>query len=62
VLVINKILFNLVVVSPKLKFAKESTCIVVAPYGSRARSIEHLVTFCIILDCELVKLALLVLR
>jgi hypothetical protein len=61
-LVINKIPFNLVVVSLRLKFAKRSTCIIVAPYRFRARSIEHLVTFCIILDCELVKLALLVLR
>jgi hypothetical protein len=61
-LVINKIPFNLVVVSLRLEFAEGSTCIVVALHGSRARSIEHLVTFCIILDCELVRLALLVLR
>jgi hypothetical protein len=61
-LVINKIPFNLVVVSLRLKFAEESTCIVVAPHRSRARSIKHLVTFCIILDYKLVKLALLVLR
>jgi hypothetical protein len=62
VLIINKIPFNLVVVSLKLEFVKRSTCIVVAPHRSRARSIEHLVTFCIILDCELVRLVLLVLR
>jgi hypothetical protein len=62
VLVINKIPFNLVVVFLRLKFVKESICIVVAPHESRARSIKHLVTFCIILNCELVRLALLVLR
>jgi hypothetical protein len=62
VLVINKIPFNLVVVSSRLEFAKKSTCIVVALHGSRARSIEHLVTFYIILNCKLVKLVLLVLR
>jgi hypothetical protein len=61
-LVINKILFNLVVVSLKLKFAKRSTCIIVALHKSRARFIEYLVTFCIILDYELVRLILLVLR
>jgi hypothetical protein len=49
-LVINRIPFNLVVVSPRLEFAKESTCVVAAPHGSGARSIKHLVTFCIILD------------
>jgi hypothetical protein len=61
-LVINKIPFNLVVVSLRLKFVKESTYIIVAPHKSRARSIKHLVIFCIIFDCELVKLALLMLR
>jgi hypothetical protein len=62
VLVINKILFNLVVVFLRLEFAKESTYIVITPHRSRARFIEYLVTFCIILNCELVRLALLVLR
>jgi hypothetical protein len=62
VLVINKIPFNLVVVSLRLEFAEESTYIVVVLHRSKARSIKHLVTFCIILDCELVKLALFVLR
>jgi hypothetical protein len=61
-LVINKIPFNLVVVSPRLEFAKKSICIIVALHKSRARSIEHLVTFYIILNYKLVKLALLVLR
>jgi hypothetical protein len=61
-LVINKIPFNLVIVFLRLKFAKESTCIIVVSHGSRARFIKHLITFCIILDYKLVKLALLVLR
>jgi hypothetical protein len=49
-LVINRIPFNLVIVSLRLEFAKRSTCVVAAPHGSRARFIKHLVTFCIILD------------
>jgi hypothetical protein len=61
-LVINKIPFNLIVVSPRLEFAKENTYIIVALHRSKARFIEHLVTFCIILDYELVRLALLMLR
>jgi hypothetical protein len=48
--IINKIPFNLVVVSLKLKFAKESTCVIAAPHESGARFIKHLITFCIILD------------
>jgi hypothetical protein len=62
VLVINKIPFNLVVVFLRLKFAKKSTYIIVAPHRSRARFIKHLVTFCIIFDYKLVKLVLLMLR
>jgi hypothetical protein len=61
-LVINKIPFNFVVVSLRLEFAKGSICIIVVLHGFKARFIEHLVIFCIILDCELVRLALLVLR
>jgi hypothetical protein len=61
-LVINKIPFNLVVVFLRLKFAKKNTYIVVALHKSRARSIKHLITFCIILNYKLVRLALLVLR
>jgi hypothetical protein len=49
-LVINKIPFNLVIISLRLEFAKESTCVVAAPHRSKARFIKHLVTFCIILD------------
>jgi hypothetical protein len=49
-LVINRIPFNLVVVSLRLKFAERSTYVVAAPHGSGARFIEHLVTFYIILD------------
>jgi hypothetical protein len=49
-LIINKILFNLVVVSLRLKFAERSTCVVAALHGSGARFIKHLVTFCIILN------------
>jgi hypothetical protein len=49
-LIINRILFNLVVVSSRLEFAKESICVVAAPHRSGARSIKHFVTFCIILD------------
>jgi hypothetical protein len=49
-LIINKIPFNLVVVFLRLKFAKESTYVVVALHRSRARFIKHLVTFCIILN------------
>jgi hypothetical protein len=62
VFVINKIPFNLVVVSLRLEFAKKNTYIVVALYRFRARFIKYLVTFCIILNCKLVKLALLVLK
>jgi hypothetical protein len=50
VLVINKIPFNLVVVSLRLKFAEGSTCVVAAPHRSGARFIKYLVIFCIIFD------------
>jgi hypothetical protein len=49
-LVINKILFNLVIVFLRLKFVKRSICVVAALHGSKARFIKYFVTFCIILN------------
>jgi hypothetical protein len=62
VLIINKIPFNLVVISLRLKFAKKNICIIVALHKSKARFIKHFVIFCIILNYKLVKLTLLVLK